>query len=242
MIDDLDGMAVFVAVAEAKGFRAAGERHLVSASVERRLVVVGGSGRDERRTRDGEHWRKRRLISAWPRLSEGTRARCAPARPAVWRARSWLGGGVHSGYRLDPTGGGDPAGGRDVEGCVLAESGGLLGVCIGLARQALPDAGFSLTWYFLEPRLKMLSRRLLGGARTDFWAGLRLAQAGETGPRHLSPSLLGLSLQLTQHLNGDGGRRGWSIYTAYLHGRLGNVPETEFRDSDRVTAGLTWVP
>jgi DNA-binding transcriptional LysR family regulator len=26
MIDDLDGMAVFVVVAEAKGFRAAGER------------------------------------------------------------------------------------------------------------------------------------------------------------------------------------------------------------------------
>jgi hypothetical protein len=153
-----------------------------------------------------------------------------------------LGGGMHSGYRLDPTGGADPAGGRDVDLCILAQSGGRFGACLGMARQSFPDADFTVTWFFVEPRVRLVSGRLFGDLSTDLGAGLRLGQAPETGPRHISPSLLAVGFNVTQHLSPDGRRRGWSLYAAWLHGRLGNVPETERRDSDRVTAGLTWVP
>jgi hypothetical protein len=71
---------------------------------------------------------------------------------------------------------------------VLAESGSRVSACIGIARQRFPDAGITVTWYFIEPRVRL-------------WSGL-----------------------------------------AYSHGRLGNVPETEFRHTNRITAGLAWVP
>jgi hypothetical protein len=153
-----------------------------------------------------------------------------------------LGAGAHTGYRLDPTGGLDPRGGGDFEACVMVQPGGPVDACLGVGREDFPDADFSVTWIFVEPRLRILSRPLLGGSLTDLTAAFRLSQAPEAGPRALTPILLSLGLYVTQHLTGDGRRRGWSLYTAWHHGRLGNVPETEMRNVDRITAGLLWVP
>jgi hypothetical protein len=168
-------------------------------------------------------------------------------RLKVARERSWgiglgLAAGLHTGYRLDPTGGIQPGGGGDTEGCIIIESAIGLGGCLGIARQSLPDADASVIWYFIEPRMRLLSRPLFGSAQTDFGLSLRLAQGGETGPRNISPSQLSAGVYVTQHLSGSGRRRGWSIHLAYQHGKLGNVPETEHRDTDRVIGGLTWVP
>src|SRR5512132_535217 len=76
MVDDLNGMAVFTAVAEAKGFRAAGDRLGVSASavsqalrrLEERLGVplVQRTTRSVRLTEAGE----RLYASARPALEE----------------------------------------------------------------------------------------------------------------------------------------------------------------------------
>lgn len=155
-----------------------------------------------------------------------------------------FGGGFHSGYRLDPAGSASPGGGGDVEGCILAETGNWFSACLGVGRQSLPDASLTVTWYFIEPRARFLSRPLLGDHRTDLGASVRFAQASEVqaGTGYLSPSLLAAGLYLTQHLSPDNRRRGWSMYTAWQHGWLGNVPETERRSTDRFTAGLTWVP
>lgn len=149
--------------------------------------------------------------------------------------------GFHSGYRLDPTGGADPHGGTDIEGCILVET-GRLGSCIGMGRQSFPDAGFGVTWVFIETRGRLVSGHLLGSRRTDLVATLRFSQALGAGPRALDPALLGFGLGVTQHLATDGRRRGWSISGAWQHGRLGNAPETERLDTDRFTAAISWIP
>jgi hypothetical protein len=153
-----------------------------------------------------------------------------------------LGAGAHTGYRLDPTAGADPGGGSDVEGAVVAESGDWFAAAIGVGRQSLPGAGFSITWFFIEPKARLLTRQFFGRRRTDIGASIRFADASETGPRHISPYQLAAGIFVTQHLSAEGRRRGLSVYTAVLHGRLGNVPETERRTTNRVTAGVTWVP
>jgi hypothetical protein len=168
-------------------------------------------------------------------------------RLAVGRERSWniglgLAAGLHSGYRLDPTGGADPSGGGDIEGYLLMEGGFPVSVYLGIARQSFPDAEFVETWYFVEPRLRLLSQTLLGTTRTDLGVMLRIAQGGEVGNREISPSQLGVGVFVNQHLAVEGRRRGWSVFGAYQHARLGNVPETEKRDTDRVFVGLTWIP
>lgn len=153
-----------------------------------------------------------------------------------------LASGFHSGYRLDPTGGADPDGGTDVEGCLLAEAGGRFGACIGVGRQSFPDAGFTATWLFLEQQSRLISGRLLGDRRTDLGAAVRYSHAIRAGPRNQSPGLLGFGLYVTQHFAPEGRRRGWRIHCAWQHGRLGNAIETERLDTDRFTAGITWIP
>ncbi len=153
-----------------------------------------------------------------------------------------IGAGRHSAYRIDPTGGFDPRGGSDFEACMMVRTGGPIDGCLGVGRQTFPDADYDVTWLFVEPRVRLVSAHLFGGSLTDLTAGFRVAQAPETGPRSLDPVQLALGVYVTQHLSGDGRRRDWSIYTAWHHGRLGNTPETEMLNVDRITAGLLWVP
>jgi len=150
--------------------------------------------------------------------------------------------GIHSGYRLDPTGGDDPRGGGDVEACLLLEAGDRFGTCVGYAKQAFPDAQYSASSVFLEERVRLISRQWLGSRTTDLSAMLRYSKGLSVGPRNLSPDMLGVGLLLTQRLSSDGLRRGWRAFLAWQHGRLGNAPETEFLDTDRLTFGLIWSP
>ena len=150
--------------------------------------------------------------------------------------------GIHSGYRLDPTGGNDPRGGGDVEACALLEAGNRFGTCVGYAKQAFPDAQYSASWIFLEERVGLISRQWLGASMTDLSAMLRYSKGLSIGPRNLSPDMLGLGLLVTQHFSSEGLRRGWRAFLSWQHGRLGNAPETEFLDTERLTLGLIWSP
>jgi hypothetical protein len=172
----------------------------------------------------------------------GLTRRIAERRDRAFAVGLLLAGGVHNGYRLDPTGGADPRGGRDLEGGLLAESGNRLGTCLGVGRQSFPDAHFSVTWVFLEERVRIVSGRFLGGRRTDLGAALRYSQALDAGPRNLYPALLTFGLHVTQHLATEGRRRGSGVFVAWQHSRLGNALETEFLDTDRFTAGVIWMP
>jgi hypothetical protein len=153
-----------------------------------------------------------------------------------------LAAGRHSGYRLDPTGGADPRGGADYEGCLLGEAAGRFGTCVGIAVQDFPDAGFRVTWGFLEERVRVVTGHLLADRRTDLGVSVRYSAALAAGPRNLHADLLSLGICVTQHLAGESRRRGWALVAAWQHGRLGYAPETELLDTDRFTAGLAWLP
>lgn len=156
------------------------------------------------------------------------------------RAGVSIAAGAHTGYRFDATGGSDPRGGADVEACFMIQTGGPFGTCAGLARQSFPDAGYTATWVFIEPRLVLGSGEFLWGRRTDLGAALRFSQAVSAGPRNLDPRLLGIGLFVVHRLSA--GRRGWSVQAAWQHSRLDNAPETDRIDTDRFTAGVIWMP
>ena len=151
-------------------------------------------------------------------------------------------GGVHSGYRLDPTGGANPRGGADIEACVLLEIGNRAGTCAGVARQSFPDAGYSGTWFLLEERVRLVSHQFLGTHNTDLSAAIRWSKGAKIGPRNHDPDVLGLGIHVTQYFSAEGHRRGWRSFLAWQHGWLGNAPETEILETDRFTLGLVWVP
>lgn len=175
-------------------------------------------------------------------LDEPATQRMAEQRERDLALGLMVGAGRHSAYRIDPTGGLDPRGGSDFEACIMVRTGSPIDGCLGVGRQTFPDADYDVTWLFVEPRVRLVSAHLFGGSLTDLTAAFRLAQAPETGPRTLDPVQLAFGVYVTQHLSGDGRRRDWSIYTAWHHGRLGNTPETEMLNVDRITAGLLWVP
>ena len=151
-------------------------------------------------------------------------------------------GGVHSGFRLDPAHDASPLGGRDVEGCLLIESGGRFGACVGGGRQSFPGENVSVTWAFIEGRARLASGRLLSDWRTDVGVAVRFSDALSSGTLHVSAELFSYGFQVTQHLSPGQLRRGWSLFAAWQHGRLGYAPETEFLTTDRLTAGIIWIP
>lgn len=153
-----------------------------------------------------------------------------------------VGGGVHSGFRLDPTGGENPAGGLDLETGLLAETGSFLGTWVGYTRQSFPDAGFDASWVFIEERARAFTARPWSGRRTDLYVALRIARALDAGPRHQSPDWLGVGLYVVQHLSSQGHRRGWAFFASAFRGRLGNTIETEWLHTNRLTAGASWHP
>lgn len=152
--------------------------------------------------------------------------------------------GAHTGYRLDPTGGSDPRGGSDVDACMLLEVGDRLGTCLGLTREAFPDARYTANWLFLEERIRVGSRTWLRDHATDLAVTVRLSKGVSIGPRRLDPDLVGAGVQLVQSLSPSHRRRGWRIILGWAHSLLRDAPETEteFLHVDRLTGGFMWVP
>lgn len=152
-----------------------------------------------------------------------------------------VGGGFHTGYRVDSTGGANPRGGSDAEACLLLEAGDLFGTCLGAETQSFPDAPYAVTWLFIEQRVRALTRGI-AGRRADSGVAVRYSQGLSAGPQHLNPRLLGAGLYLRYHLDSEGRRRGMSLFIAWQHARLSHAPETERLDTDRLTVGITWMP
>jgi hypothetical protein len=169
-------------------------------------------------------------------------SRIAAKRERALAVGVHVAGGLHSGYRLDPTGGANPRGGSDYEACVLAETGSRFSTCIGASRQAFPDAGMNVSWLFIEERARVGTAALLAGRRTDFGLALRFSHAPSVGRRALDPSVLGVGVYVLQRLAAEHQRRGLNIFAGWQYGRLGSAPETELLNSNRVTVGLVWLP
>jgi hypothetical protein len=172
---------------------------------------------------------------------EAETERFAESRDRDFAIGLTFGGGGHTSYRLEPSVG-DPRGGRQFEGGIVTQSGSWFSAVLGLSRQSLHDPDFAVAWFFLEPRARVASGRFLGSGRTDLSLTLRVAAAPESGPHHLPPNLLAPGITVTHHLSSDGRRRGFSVYTSWRHGWIGNVPEDNRNTTDEFTAGLAWIP
>ncbi|HKT58516.1 MAG TPA: hypothetical protein VJQ46_00605 [Gemmatimonadales bacterium] len=153
----------------------------------------------------------------------------------------FFGGGGHTGYRLEPSLD-DPGSGRQFEGGLITQTGGIFSALIGLSRHSLHDPDFAIPWFFLEPRVLLKSGHFLGRRRTDVTLTLRLAAAPESGPHHLPPNVWAPGITLTHHLSSEGRRRGLSLYAAWRHGWISNVPESQRNETNEFTAGLAWLP
>jgi hypothetical protein len=168
-------------------------------------------------------------------------AQMAARREPVLRTGGQIAGGLHTGYRIDPVGATDPRGGNDIEACLLIETGSRLATCIGGSRSSFPEGDYTASWAFIEERARVASARTLGGRRLDIGLLGRFSQGFNVGPRLRSPILLGIGLYLAQRLAPDR-LRGWQILAAWQHQRVFAAPETEFRDSERLTLALVWLP
>jgi hypothetical protein len=153
-----------------------------------------------------------------------------------------VGGGLHTGYRLDPRESGDPAGGGEFEGCLLLEVGDRLGTCLGGGRQSLPSTGQTVGWLFVEERIMLVMNRAVGGRRTELGAALRYAHGPSLQGLGVYPGLLGFGLYVRHHFAPDGLRRGLGVFCGWYHTHVVHIPDLEGRDAERVTAGFTWVP
>ncbi len=150
--------------------------------------------------------------------------------------------GRHSGFRLDPTGGANPRGGADVEGALIFAPAGRFEMLLGVSSEALPDAGYHVTWGFAEGTYRIFARTMLGGRHADLRAALRYSKGFSAGTRSLSPALLGIGIDGVVVVTPGRERGGLSLDLGWMHERLGNAPETELLDSDRFSLGLRWIP
>lgn len=178
--------------------------------------------------------------------SDSAEAAAQDARRKEEHERSWgiglsVGGGRHSGYLIKgPPPPAPPAAGNDVEvGLVLGTSGRFSGI-LGYNRQ-VPDSGSrSVSWLFVEPRLRLLQPVLLAGRRTGLGVSFRVAEGNPSGIT-VDPTLKAVGAFITQHLDRSPGSRGWAITLSYWHGWLSNVQFSN-QQQDRVAAALSWLP
>lgn len=150
--------------------------------------------------------------------------------------------GLHTGLGIDSLGGADPRGGSGLEACLLLQSTGRFGTCLGGGRESFPDAGLNVGWLFLEERARLLYGQIFGGRATDLSAAIRVSKATGVGSRNVYPALVSFGVQATQHLATDGRRRGTSLLLGWQHGTLINAPHSKDRNADRVTVGVIWLP
>lgn len=161
------------------------------------------------------------------------------------RDRAWgigLGfvAGWHSGYY---TGADDANGGQSgsaLEACILVGSSGPVSGCLGFARQELGSDANAISWFFIEPRVRVVSIHSLGRP-LDVALSARFGQ-GNSERLGVDPSLFAPGLLFSYHLDDRPGARGWKVNFQALYAFLGNV-ETENNSSfAQLTLGLSWIP
>ena len=146
------------------------------------------------------------------------------------------GGGARSGFRLEATPGAEAVGGAmELEaglwaGVPTARFSALLGTAWSGADGGSP----ALTWFFVEPRVRLLDR-----ARTEFGTSLRIGVASiRSGEKN--PSLVAPGAFLAYRLTDTPTRRGPRVHVGYAFGIVDNVGG-KWATSHRTTAGLVWI-
>ena len=161
-------------------------------------------------------------------------------RDRAWGIGLGLAAGWHSGYY---TGADDANGGQSgsaLETCILVGSSGPVSGCLGFTRQELGSDVNAISWFFIEPRVRLVSIHSLGRP-LDVILSARLGQ-GSSERLGVDPSLIAPGLLLSYHLDDRPGARGWKATFQVLYAFLGNVDTPYNSDFAQLTLGLSWIP
>jgi hypothetical protein len=160
------------------------------------------------------------------------------ARDRTWGIGLGFMGEVYSAYRTVE--GYTEEGGTGVEGCLLFGSSGPLSGCLGFDYQARSGEAGSLTWFFIEPRLRVLTAHAFGHPM-DLLASLRLGQ-GSQSLLSVYPSIIAPGLLLAYHLDDRPGARGWRLVFQMYGALVGNTALAQKPTFASASLGLTWIP
>jgi hypothetical protein len=161
-------------------------------------------------------------------LKQSRRRQKVLASPG-WEIGGEIGIGGHSGFLVNsaPEDVEDSdKGGLHLEGCFSARSGpGILnyvsGCAAGVAWDSRPH-GAGVTWFFLEPRIRLLGSRPAGVSNTEVGILARLAY-GMVAKANRNPSLFAPGIYLSRNVRVNQGGKGFSFTLSYRHMMMGNL-------------------
>jgi hypothetical protein len=160
------------------------------------------------------------------------------ARDRTWGIGLGLTGEVYSAYSTVE--GYAEEGGTGVGGCVLFGSSGPLSGCLGFDYQARSGETGSLTWFFIEPRFRVLTTHAFGHPM-DLLASLRLGQ-GHQSRLSVDPNLIAPGVLLAYHLDDRPGARGWRLVFQVYGALVGNTTFAQKPTFASASLGVTWIP
>ena len=186
----------------------------------------------------GQHVTLRLWTDAAGSAAAETALRQTPARD--WGIGVSAAVGAYGGYFVSDTESGVPAGGLDVEVALAAAGSGPLSADAGVWYQSRGNLGYSVLWFYFEPRFRLLTVKLL--PRRSAGVGvLGRAAKGSASALDIDPTFYGAGLFFTQPLPGAEPGHGWSLSLSFLHGWIGNIPRQGQRQTNRLSLGLRWL-
>jgi hypothetical protein len=175
-----------------------------------------------------------------PSGSEAAQARTLTHASHTWTIGFAAAGGFNSSFLLAdraPLSPSDTArSGMDAElGLVIASSANPVSAELGVSVEPIGGATTRGTWFFVEPRVRVIRRGTMEAAVL-----FHLAQ-GSFSRSLVNPVLLAGGVVLTQHLSHDPLGRGAALQLRYFYGSVRNVP-AQGQHAHHILLGIVWKP
>ncbi len=158
----------------------------------------------------------------------------------AWGIGLGFAAGWHSGYYTGADDENSGQSGTALEGCLLVGSSGPVAGCLGFTTQELGSEVNAITWFFLEPRFRVVSIGSLGRP-LDVLVSARIG-LGNSERLGVDPTMFAPGAILSYHLDSRPGARGWRLNFQFLYALLGNVDTPNNSDFAQLTLGLAWIP
>ncbi len=158
----------------------------------------------------------------------------------AWGVGLGFAGGWHSGFYTGADDANSGQSGAVIEGCLLVGSSGPVSGCLGFSSMELGSEENKLTWFFVEPRFRVVSIGSLGRP-LDLIVSARIGQ-GNSERVGVDPTMLAPGLIVSYHLDSRPGARGWRLNFQFFYALLGNVDTPNNSDFAQLTLGLAWIP
>ena len=171
--------------------------------------------------------------------SVAEQARVLQHAGSSWTLGFELSAGTHSSFMLNtgPLAPADTAPtGVDAElGLVFASSFNPLSAAAGVSVEPIAGSETRGTWFFFEPRVRLLRRGTIDGGIL-----LHVAQ-GSFNRSTISPDIFAGGVIVTKHFSHDALRRGLAMQLRYFYGRVSNV-SAPHQHVHHLWLGVSWKP